>query len=420
MAILLGCIADDYTGATDLANTLVKSGLRTIQTIGVPDDPISDAEAVVIALKSRTIAPQDAVQQSLDALAWLQSQGARQIFFKYCSTFDSTAKGNIGPVTDALLDALGADFTIACPAFPGAGRTIYKGHLFVGDQLLSDSPLKDHPLTPMTDANLMRVLDPQTKHEVGLVQHAEVAQGAEAILAGYARERTAGKTIAIVDAITDTDLIEIGHACKDLKLLTGGSGVALGLADNFRALPGVELPAAANLLPAIEGAEVVLSGSCSAATRGQVGRFLVDHPGFKLDPLKLAAGEDQATQALEWAKAHLGRQPFLIYATAEPEDVRAAQERIGREKAGELVEAALATIAAALAAKGARRFVVAGGETSGAVVNALEISALRIGPEISPGVPATVSLGEPAYALALKSGNFGDENFFSRALKEMP
>ena len=420
MATLLGCIADDYTGATDLANTLVKSGLRTIQTIGVPAEPVTDAEAVVVALKSRTIAPEEAVRQSLEALAWLQSQGARQIFFKYCSTFDSTPKGNIGPVTDALLAALGADFTIACPAFPGAGRTIYKGYLFVGDQLLSDSPLKDHPLTPMTDANLVRVLDPQTRYEVGLVQHAEVSQGAAAIQQGYSREKTAGKTIAIVDAISDSDLIEIGHASKDLKLLTGGSGLALGLADNFRALPGVELPDAANALPRITGPEVVLSGSCSAATRGQVQRFLTDHPGFKLDPLKLAAGEDQADEALEWAEACLGKEPFLVYATAEPEEVRAAQAEIGREKAGELVEEALARVAEMLAAQGARRFVVAGGETSGAVVNALKVEALRIGQEISPGVPATVSLGEPAYALALKSGNFGDESFFARALKEMP
>ena len=417
MALLLGCVADDFTGATDLANTLVREGMRTVLLFGAPapDRPLPEAEAVVVALKSRTIPAADAVAQSLAALRWLREGGARQLFFKYCSTFDSTAEGNIGPVTDAMLAALDGDFTIACPAFPATGRTICHGYLFVGDVLLSESGMRNHPLTPMTNANLVRVLAAQTPHAVGLVRYDVVAAGPAAVKAEFDRLRGAGVRHAIVDALSDDDLRVIGTACAELPLVTGGSGIALGLPENFRRAGLLAADAAADRLPAVGGHAAVLAGSCSEATLAQLRHMQRHAPSFRLDPLVLAAGRDQAAEALAWAVEHLDGPP-LIYASAAPEEVRAAQAKLGREAAGELVERALARIARGLVEAGVRRLVVAGGESSGAVVQALGIDAIRIGPQIDPGVPWTVSLGEPAVALALKSGNFGGEDFFLKAL----
>jgi uncharacterized protein YgbK (DUF1537 family) len=419
MAVLLGSVADDFTGATDLCNTLVRNGMRTVQLIDVPaeDDPIPDADAVVVALKSRTIPARDAVAQSLAALRWLQRAGARQILFKYCSTFDSTDEGNIGPVADALLEALDADFTIFCSAFPENARTIYKGYLFVGDVLLSESGMRDHPLTPMRDASLVRVLQRQTKEKVGLVPFAEVSRGAAVIAAAFDGLRAAGHRHAVVDAVADRDLVEIGTASKDLRLITGGSGIAIGLPENFRRAGLLQPNASAADLPRIAGPELVLSGSCSTATLAQVAAFQAKRPAFELDPLALAADPSLVQRAIDWAEGLLGRGPILVFASAPPERVRAAQERLGREKAGVVVEEALAVIAKALVAKGVRRLVVAGGETSGAVVQALGVRGLRIGPQIDPGVPWTASLGDPPLALALKSGNFGGRDFFTRAFE---
>lgn len=420
MAILLGCIADDFTGATDLCNTLVRQGFRTVQLIGVPLDdlPTPEAEAVTVALKSRTCPPEEAVAQSLAALRWLRRAGAAQIFFKYCSTFDSTERGNIGPVADALLDALGADFTIACPAFPTTGRTVYQGHLFVGDRLLAETHMRHHPLTPMTDSDLVRVLGRQTRRGVGLVPLPVVRQGPGAIRERFAALRAQGRAYAVVDAVEDEDLLSIGAACADLPLVTGGSGVAMGLPANFRdrgAAPG----APAEALPEVDGAGAVLAGSCSAATLEQVAVMAERHPLLRLDPLALAEGFDPA-EAVAWAEERLPRGPVLVAASAPPEAVAAAQARLGRERAGSLVEEAMARIAQALVARGVRRLVVAGGETSGAVVQALGVKGLRIGAEIDPGVPATVTLGrEPPLALALKSGNFGAPDFFLKALERL-
>jgi 3-dehydrotetronate 4-kinase len=416
--ILLGCIADDMTGATDLANTLVREGMRTVQMIGVPAAGIAapDADAVVVALKSRTIPPADAVAQSLAALAWLRPAGARQYFFKYCSTFDSTDQGNIGPVADALLAALGAGFTIACPAFPENGRTIFQGHLFVGRQLLSDSGMRHHPLTPMTDPDLVRVLGRQTPGKVDLVPYATVRQGPAAIAAAFAALAAAGARHAIVDAVEDGQLRDIGAAGADLALVTGGSGIAIGLPENFRRRGLLGAAEGAAALPAVGGLAAVLSGSASNATLGQVAAFRAGHPAFRLDPLALARGEDQAAEALAWARPKLAAGPVLIYASAPPEEVAAAQAALGRERAGALIEAALATIAGGLVEAGVRRLVVAGGETAGAVVQALGVRALRIGPQIDPGVPATVSLDGRPLALALKSGNFGGVDFFAKAI----
>ncbi|MGE4219320.1 MAG: 3-oxo-tetronate kinase [Alphaproteobacteria bacterium] len=419
--MLLGCIADDFTGATDLANTLVGQGIRTVQTIGLPGPGFAadGIDAVVVALKSRTIPAAEAIEQSLAALDWLRRAGCRQFMFKYCSTFDSTDAGNIGPVADALLDALGADFTIACPAFPTNARTIYKGYLFVGDVLLSESGMRNHPLTPMTDPSLVRVLQRQTPHGVGLVEHRTVARGADAIRAAFDALRAAGTRHAVVDALTDADLMAIGRALDGMPLLTGGSGVAMGLPENFRRAGLLKTAAQADA-PQVGGFSAVLSGSCSDMTNRQVAAMRADRPAFALDPMAIAAGEDVAAAALAWAEPHLAAGPVLVYSTATPEAVQAVQAKLGREAAGGMVEAVMGRIAEGLVARGVRRLIVAGGETSGAVVTALKVPALRIGPEIDPGVPWTEGLGSPRLALALKSGNFGGPDFFAKALAMLP
>lgn len=417
MALLLGSIADDFTGATDLCNTLVRQGMRTVQLIDVPDagTKLPDAEAVVVALKSRTTPAREAVAQSLAALDWLRRAGARQILFKYCSTFDSTDEGNIGPVADALLEALGSDFTVYCPAFPENGRTIYRGYLFVGDVLLSESGMRDHPLTPMRDPSLVRVLSRQTPHKVGLVPFATVSRGAEAIRAAFATLRGQGIRHAVLDAVTDGDLLALGTAIADLPLITGGSGIALGLPENFRRAGLLANSGDADALPSAPGAEAVISGSCSTATLAQVAAMRARRPAFDIDPLRLAAGEDLVGSAVDWATGQMGGGPILISASAPPDLVREVQDKLGRERAGTLVEAALAEIAKRLVERGVRRLIVAGGETSGAVVKALGIKGLRIGKQIDPGVPWTASIGDPPIALALKSGNFGGADFFLRA-----
>jgi len=421
MPILLGSVADDFTGATDLANTLVKAGMRTVQLLGVPRAglKIPDADAVIVALKSRSNPAPEAVEMSLVALKWLQAAGTRQFYFKYCSTFDSTDQGNIGPVADALLDALGADFTVFNPSFPTNKRTVYKGYLFVGDELLSESGMRHHPLTPMTDPSLVRVLQRQTKHKVGLVQYSTVVKGAQAVREAIATLRSSGFRHAVLDSITDDHLYTLGEACADLKLVTGGSGMAMGLPANF-VRQGLLKTGQQSALPKVVGPTVVLAGSCSVATQGQVALMKKDHDAFELDPMAIASGKDVAAAALTWAGARLSERPILIYSTAAPEQVSVVQRELGRENAGELVERTLSKIAQGLVAKGVRRLVVAGGETSGAVVGALGVQGLHIGPEIDPGVPWTFSLGEPTLALALKSGNFGTPDFFTKAFRAQP
>jgi 3-dehydrotetronate 4-kinase len=426
---LLGCIADDFTGATDLANMLVRGGMRTVQTIGVPepqDAPLVDADALVVALKSRTIPAAEAVAQSVSALKWLREQGCRQFFFKYCSTFDSTDAGNIGPVADALLDALtdlpGHGLTIACPAFPENGRTVYRGHLFVGDVLLNESGMEHHPLTPMTDPDLVRVLQRQTPSRVGLVRYDTIAKGAHAVSAAFDALRADGVRMAIADAISDDDLFTLGSACADLALVTGGSGVALGLPDNFRRAGLLEHADHAGALPRVDGLSVVLAGSASKATNAQVAAWIAERPARRIDPLALSRGEPVVEQAVAFAREHMSgpnAQPVLIYATATPDEVKAVQRALGAAQAGHLVEQALASIARGLRELGVRKFVVAGGETSGAVVQALDVRSLRIGAQIDPGVPATVTTGADPLALALKSGNFGAVNFFAKALRQL-
>lgn len=431
---MLGCIADDFTGATDLASNLVAAGLRVVQTFGVPVQPMCGAggpvDAMVVALKSRTIAPELAVAQSLEALAWLQAQGASQIYFKYCSTFDSTPQGNIGPVTEALMDALGADFTIACPAFPANGRTVFQGHLFVGDVLLSDSGMRHHPLTPMTDANLVRVLQAQTRRKVGLVDWRTVSQGTDAIAARIAVLKDQDVQIAIVDAVSNSDLHALGSALAPLKLVTAGSGVAMGLGAqhaqsgrNVQAGADASAHGEASRLPAPQGAQAIISGSCSAATNGQVADYLLrGGAAFAIDPLRLAAGEDLAAEALAWATPRIAQGPVLVYATAEPAAVQAAQAKLGVQRAGDMVEEALSQIARGLVERGVGQLVVAGGETSGACVQALGIDRMRIGPAIAPGVPwcyAEQTVAGRSLHLTLKSGNFGLQDFFTSAFAQL-
>ncbi|WP_027776163.1 3-oxo-tetronate kinase [Paraburkholderia caledonica] len=423
---LLGCIADDFTGATDLANMLVRGGMRTVQTIGVPEKGETiEADALVVALKSRTIPAADAVAQSLAALDWLRAQGCRQFVFKYCSTFDSTDAGNIGPVTDALLNALSAQgsanaFTIACPAFPENGRTVFRGHLFVGDTLLNESGMENHPLTPMRDANLVRVLQRQTQSKVGLVRYDAVAQGVSAVRESFDALRNQGVRMAIADAVSDADLHVLGEACADLTLITGGSGIALGLPGNFRRAGLLDSQADAAQLPNVEGMSAVLAGSASKATNAQVAAWRETRPAFRIDPLAAARGEAVVEQALAFAQTYLDKaEPMLIYATATPDEVKAVQRELGVDRAGHLVESTLAAIARGLHERGVRKFVVAGGETSGAVVQALSVRTLRIGAQIDPGVPATATVGAQPLALALKSGNFGTINFFEKALRHL-
>jgi uncharacterized protein YgbK (DUF1537 family) len=420
MSVLLGCIGDDFTGSTDLASFLVASGMRTIQLTGLPEETydLSDVDAAVISLKSRTQEPKAAVADSLRALEWLRSYDCKQYYFKYCSTFDSTDKGNIGPVADALLEALGESFTIACPALPVNGRTVYNGYLFVNGVLLNESGMQHHPLTPMNDANLVRVLGRQTGGKVGLVGQAAVSMGADAIRRRYA-ELAAAHRYAVTDALFTKDLVEIGHASNELKLLTGGSGLAVGLADNFEKQGLFAKAPNAAQLDRIEGEALILSGSCSNATLEQVAVFKARHLALKLDPLALHQGSQTPEWAMRWFQDNRHQGPLMVYATDHAGAVKRCQDELGSERAGTLIERTFAEIARAAATQGVTRFIVAGGETSGAVVQALGVKALKIGPPIAPGVPVTQTLGGKPLLLALKSGNFGDGDFFAKALTMM-
>ncbi len=418
-SLKLGCIADDFTGATDLANNLVRTGMRVVQTIGVPTGPLNvEVDAVVVALKSRTIPAQEAIAQSLEALRWLQAQGhngvSPQIYFKYCSTFDSTPQGNIGPVTEALMDALGTDFTIATPAFPDNGRTVFKGYLFAGNVLLNESGMQNHPLTPMTDPNLVRVMQAQTQRKVGLLDHTVVARGPQAIGERIAALRADGVGVAIVDATSNDDLLRLGPALQGMPLVTAGSGVAIGLPANWGLAPS----STASQLPPAQGLKAIVSGSCSQATNRQVAHFKAQGgPALALDPLQLTGDTDAlVAQVMAWAQPLLSQGPVLVYSTAEPEAVKAIQARLGVAEAGALVEHALAAVARALTQAGVQQLVVAGGETSGACVQALGITQLQIGPQIDPGVPWCHAQGiSGPLHITLKSGNFGTDDFFGKA-----
>ena len=406
----LGCIGDDFTGSSDLANTLMRQGMGSAVYVGVPDGPAdAEMEAGVVALKSRSIPVKEAVRRSLEALDWLKGQGCTQFLFKYCSTFDSTAEGNIGPVAEALAEALDAPRAVFCPAFPSTGRMVFQGHLFVGDRLLSESGMQNHPLTPMTDPDLRRILAAQSKTEVGHVPLARVADGAEAVLAAMEMEQAAGRRFVVADAITDTDLMTLGAALADDVLITGGSGIALGLPANFRARG--EIGEAVKAWRGEEGKAAVLSGSCSIATRAQVARHKAEHPAREIAVEDVLDGRLTPNGLARWLAVQEGLP--LAYSSADPDIVRAMQERHGTERVARALEEFFAATARELTAHGVRRLITAGGETSGAVVEGLGLKALSIGPEIAPGVPAVRASDN--LVLALKSGNFGGEDFFIKA-----
>lgn len=414
---LLGCIADDFTGGTDLGSMLVRGGMRCVQWLGVPQHPDQvDTDAIVVSLKTRSVAASDAVQQSLQALDALRQFGCERFFFKYCSTFDSTRDGNIGPVAEALLDALGGSQAVFCPAFPENGRTVYLGHLFVGEKLLSESGMQQHPLNPMTDANLVRVLAEQTKGEVGLVPYPQVESGVHAIQQRLDALASGGVRLAIGDAVSNAHLANWAKAIRDHIFATGGSAIAQFLAQEYRAAGMLGDSSPPGPPPAIAGHSAILAGSCSPATQRQVASFAKHHPTLSVDPREVERGKMSVALAIDWAREHLADGPVLIASTAPPETLRAVREDLGM-RAAALVEQTLAEIACGLIEHGVRRLIVAGGETSGAVLKALEVSALDIGQSIDPGVPWTYSQAEPRLALALKSGNFGGEDFFLRALE---
>lgn len=418
--MLIGVIADDFTGASDIANTLAKGlegqgGLATAQFLGVPDTPApKDIDVGVVALKSRSIPADEAIAQSLEALKWLQAQGCKQIIFKYCSTFDSTPQGNIGQVGEALAKALGVKGVIACPAFPTVGRTIYQGHLFVHDKLLNESGLENHPINPMTDADLRRWLALQCETPVGFVASETLNEGAEAVAEGLQKATDAGQTLVIVDAISDADLITIGKAVANAPLLTGGSGIALGLPANF--IDAGLAKASSIGAEGVAGPDAILAGSCSGATREQLDIHTKNHPVYPIDVEGVMNGSVTPDDVVAFMKENQGKAP-LAYSSGTPAEVGALQEKFGREAVSAKLDAFFGDTAKMLIENGIKRLVVAGGETSGAVVSALDLGALRIAQEIDPGVPALFSAGEEPIGLALKSGNFGAPDFFEKSLK---
>ncbi|MGF1681370.1 3-oxo-tetronate kinase [Photobacterium minamisatsumaniensis] len=413
--MLLGVIADDFTGATDIAGFLVENGMRTIQLNSTPTTQVDiDADAVVISLKSRSCPAEEAIEASVAALQWLQQQGCQQFYFKYCSTFDSTREGNIGPVTDALLDTLGEDFTIVCPALPVNGRTVFNGHLFVMGELLSDSGMRNHPVTPMTDSSLTRLMDAQSRGESGLVNYQVIEQGAEQVTSLFGELSQAGTRYAIVDAFNQAHLETLGKAAKSLKLVTGGSGLATGIAKNWAEYLSDQSSAKAAGKPQ-KAKTVVLSGSCSVMTNQQVANYAAKAPHLVLDVKACLEQDDYCEQVFQWVLNNLdGTLAPMVYATAEPEVLKNIQAQYGAQASSHAVEQFFSKLAHQLKESGVQNFIVAGGETSGVVTQSLNVEGFHIGPQISPGVPWVKAI-DSELSLALKSGNFGNENFFETA-----
>jgi len=423
VTLALGCIADDYTGASDLANTLTRCGLRTVQTIGVPSDDLKlpEIDAVVVSLKSRSIAADDAVAKSLAAEKWMRARGAQHVLFKICSTFDSTDAGNIGPVMDALRAESGDPIVLVTPAFPATARTVYQGNLFVGSVPLNESPLKDHPLNPMHDSNLVRVLARQSRTQISLVDLATVTRGADAVRARLADLAKQGMGAAVIDAVFDRDLETIGTVAIGHRLSVGASGIGLGLARGLILSGRVNAAADTELGKPVGGSAACLAGSCSQATLGQIAKAGEVMPVLHLDAERVIAGAGETQRALAWARERIGKGPVLIASSSTPDQVAALQARHGRNAAGHAIEQAMADLAEGLVQSGVRRLVVAGGETSGAAVDRLGIPGFLVGAEIAAGVPVlrTVGAREGDMLLALKSGNFGGPDFFSDALRLM-
>ncbi|CAO97413.1 3-oxo-tetronate kinase [Erwinia tasmaniensis] len=415
----LGVIADDFTGATDIASFLVQNGMSTVQLNGVPAEtrPLS-ADALVVSLKSRSCPPEMAIADSLLALSWLQQQGCDRFYFKYCSTFDSTSEGNIGPVTDALLKALGESQTVISPALPVNGRTVYQGHLFVMDRLLCDSGMRHHPVTPMTDSSLIRLMEGQASGKAGSIGFQTIERGATAVRAALKEQAKQGINYVVLDALHEQHLLIQGEALKDMRLVTGGSGLAIGLARQWaKAGQEGDVTQAAG---APQGQyAVVLSGSCSEMTQRQVDRYCQQAAAQSIDVERaLYQHECYVHELCDWVAQHeQDALAPLLYATAAPDRLQSVQQRHGAQCSSDAVERLFAAVACELQRRGWQRFIVAGGETSGVVAQALGIDAFHIGPAISPGVPWVRAVQQPI-SLALKSGNFGDEDFFARAQRE--
>lgn len=413
--MLLGVIADDFTGATDIAGFLVENGMRTIQVNGVPSAAANiNADAVVVSLKSRSCPTQQAIDDSIAALKWLQAQGCQQFYFKYCSTFDSTAKGNIGPVTDALLDQLGEDFTIVCPALPVNGRTVFNGHLFVLGQLLSESGMRNHPVTPMTNSNLVQLMDKQSKGATGLIDYQNIEQGADNIVKGFTQLKAQGKRYAVVDAFNAAHLDQIGKAVSSLKLITGGSGLAAGIAKNWSEHLQDQTEAKQAGYPS-KAPTVIFSGSCSVMTNKQVDAYKIKAPHFAIDVEDCLNKAGYCEQVCDWviSESDAPLAP-IVYATADMKKLQQIQEKYGAEASSQAVENFFSQLAIKLKEQGICNFIVAGGETSGVVTQSLQVDSFHIGPQITPGVPWVKAVNHNL-SLALKSGNFGDETFFTKA-----
>ena len=420
MTTFLGCIADDFTGATDLASMLARSGVNVSLRIGVPlSTPENTAEIEVIALKTRSISASKAIEESLSALKWLKEAGAKKYFFKYCSTFDSTAEGNIGPVSEALMNELKVDQTIYCPAFPENGRSIYMGNLFVGQKLLSESSMKDHPLTPMNDSNLMRLLSAQVSRRVGLADRKVVNSGVTSLKEKLISLKENDVPHVIVDAVADTDLDTIASACQDMDYITGGSALAMPLAEFYKASGKISANDNSFMNKKLNTGSIILSGSCSEMTIIQVKNFIQrGAAAFQLDPIDLA--ENGVKKVLDWLSSQDFTKNIIIYATSDPDTVKKVQAELGVDMAGKIVEQGLSECAIAARELGIKNFIIAGGETSGAITKALNIRQLDIGIEIAPGVPWTFSgKRNNQIALSLKSGNFGSEEFFTEALSKL-
>ena len=412
----LGIIADDFTGATDIAGFLAANGIITVQTNGVSSLNLEETvETIVVSLKTRSCPSQDAIEESLRALSWLKEQGCTQFYFKYCSTFDSTAHGNIGPVTDALMKALGCDVTIICPALPVNGRTVYKGYLFVNDTLLNESGMRHHPVTPMHDAKLSRLIETQSTGKAYEIHVESVERGSSHIKSHIDEARSNGYSYVIVDALKQKHLDTIASATKNLVLVTGGSGLAESMAKSAKKSSLDKERAIAKGKPKLSKS-IILSGSCSQTTNLQVYAYKEIAPSisFKIDAFSQDNNRYVADIAA-WVVSNMSHHYApLVYATKSPEMVEALRVQYPQIDIGKEVEHFFAELSVALYNAGIRNYIIAGGETSGAVAQRLGIEAFLIGPQIDPGVPWVRAVNKDIH-LALKSGNFGSVDFFRKA-----
>lgn len=402
----IGCIADDYTGGTDVAAALRRQGLRTVLLFGPPADDmvIEPCDAVVVALKTRALDAESAVKMSLAARNWLVDEaGVSTVYFKYCSTFDSTPAGNIGPVADALIEASGAATAVVCPATPEHGRTVYQGQLFVNGVPLAESSMRHHPLTPMTDSNVVRLMTAQTGHSVGLIAWQEIRQGQEVVRAAL----SAGPRYLVVDALDESDLDVLAHALSGAPVVTGGAGLAGALGRVLVENDGGHAAAAPVAAP--DAPAVVFAGSCSKATLEQVARAQQRFSSYRLDPRTVESPHELLEPARAWLQRNVGSEPVMIYSSAPAHDRGPADPAVADQ-----LESVMGALAKTAVDAGARRIVVAGGETSGAVVDALGLRSVVVDAEADRGVP-WCSTAEHGVSLLLKSGNFGADDLLVRA-----